>query len=217
MALASLPALAFWSAGGIPAEVRAIVVTILLFVASLLVLSWFLKRQGLSLAAIGLQPPRKDTLKRDILLLAGGTLGCLLWYYLYLGAFKALLPAEYARVAALKYSGYIQFLSEWGRTGGIIGVAALCCGMFLLAAVEELTFRGAIFNLLRREYSVKESVLWSSVLFTLVHLNPHNFPISFGVGVILALLYVKTGGLAVPITTHLAYNLSVIYLGKYLY
>jgi len=85
-------------------------------------------------------------------------------------------------------------------------MAVLCCGMLLL-----VTFRGAVFNLLKRECSMK------AALFTLVHLSPHNFPISFVVGLILSLLYIKSGGLAVPISAHLAYNLVVICLGRYLH
>ena len=210
------PALALWSAGGIPVKVRAGLVTAALFISSLLVIFKFLKKTGMNYSEIGLKPPHKETLKRDALLLVSGTLACLLWLHLYFSAFKMLLPAEYARLEALKYSGYIQFLAEWGRTGGLPGAAALCLGMLLLVAAEELAFRGMVFNLLRREYSLKGALLWSSALFTLAHLNPHNFPISFGVGLLLGLLYVKSGGLAVPISAHLAYNLAVIYLGRYM-
>lgn len=217
LALASTPALALWSAGAIPVKVRALLVTVVIFISSIFVISKFLKRLDLRYGDIGVRLPQAARLKEDLLLFAGGTLACLLWFRLYLGAFKALLPTEYARIGALKYSGYIQFLTEWGRTGGLAGAAALCGGMLLMAAMEELTFRGVIFNLLRREHSLKGTLLWSSALFTLVHLNPHNFPISFGVGLILGLLYVKSGGLAVPVSAHLAYNLAVIYLGRYLH
>lgn len=217
LALASAPALALWSADSVPVKTRALQVTAIIFISSLFVISKFLKRLGMRYADIGASLPRAATLKKDVLLFAGGTLACVLWFCLYLGAFKALLPAAYARLEALKYSGYVQFLAEWGSTGGLAGAAALCGGMLLMAALEELTFRGVIFNLLRREHSLKGALLWSSTLFTLVHLNPHNFPISFGVGLILGLLYVKSGGLAVPVSAHLAYNLAIIYLGRYLH
>lgn len=217
LALASAPALALWSAGGIPVKLRAVLVTATLFISSLLVIARFLKKQGMNYSEIGLKPAHKETLKRDALLLVSGTLACLLWIRLYFAAIKMLLPVEYAKLEALNYSGYIQFLAEWGRTGGLPGAAALCCGMLLLAAIEELTFRGVVFNCLRREYSLKGTMLWSSALFTLVHLTPHNFPISFVLGMVLSLLYVRTGSLAVPISAHLAYNLAVIYLGRYLH
>lgn len=217
LALAAAPALALWAIPGVPVQFRALLVTAVLFICSSFVIARSLKILGMNYDEIGLRLPRKETLKRDALLLVFGTSACLLWLRLYFGAFKMLLPAEYARLEALKYSGYIQFLAEWGRTGGFPGAAALCCGTLLLVAIEELAFRGVIFNYLRREHTYKEALIWSSALFTLAHLNPHNFPITFVVGLIFALLYVKSGGLVVPIFAHLAYNLSVIYFGKYLH
>lgn len=212
-----VPAFALWSTESIPVKVRAILVIATLFVSSLAVISASLKRLKLSCGEIGVKMPSKAGLKKDFILLLSGIMACLLWLRLYLGAFKMLLPTEYARVDAIKYTGYMQFLYEWGRTGGFSGAVALTFSMLLLVAIEELAFRGVVFNYLKREYSFRYALLWSSALFTIAHLNPHNFPISFAVGLILALLYVKSGGLAVPVSAHLAYNLAVIYLGRHLH
>lgn len=217
LGLAALPGLAVWSVESIPIKLRAVLVTALVFLSCLGVIVTFIKKLGLSYGEIGVKMPVRADLKKNILLFLSGTLACLAWFRLYLGAFKLLLPAEYARIDALNPTGYVQFLSAWGRAGGILGTAALWGGMLLLVITEELAFRGLIFTYLKRENSFKEALVWSSILFTFAHLNPYNFPVSFVAGLIFTLLYVKSGGLAVPVSAHLAYNLSLIYLGKYIH
>lgn len=214
--LASLPALAIWSATGIPVNVRTVLITATLFVLYVAVTDRFLKIMGMNYCEIGVELPKKEDLKKNILLWFLGTIVCIAWLLIYLGTFKMLLPVEYARIDALKYTGYLQSLSEWGKNGGFYGATALWGGMLLLTAAEELAFRGLIFSYLKRKYSLKEALIWSSALFSLAHLNLYSFPITFVLGLIFALLYKKSGGLAVPISVHLAYNLSLVYFGKLL-
>lgn len=214
--LVALPGVVIWSIESIPIKIRAILVTVMFFILCLALIDKFLKTLGMRYNEIGIKLPKKDDLKKNILLLFSGTIVCLVWLLIYLGTFKMLLPAEYARVAALKTTGYIQFLSEWGRTGGFYGTVALWCSVLLLVTIEELAFRGLIFNYMRREYSFKDALIWNTVLFTLAHINPYNFPVSFVLGLVYTMLYVKSGGLAVPISVHCAYNLSLVYFGKYL-
>jgi membrane protease YdiL (CAAX protease family) len=128
-----------------------------------------------------------------------------------------LWPLEYARVDALKSTGYVQFLSEWGRTGELFGTAVLWVSALLLATTEELAFRGLIFNYMRREYSFKDALIWNTILFTLAHMNPYNCPVSLVLGLVFTLLYVKSGGLVVPILAHSAYNLSLVYFGEFMH
>ena len=212
-----MPALAIWSAESIPVKLRAVMVIATLFILCLAVIAGFIKKLEMTYNEIGVRFPHKADLKQNVFLIFSGTITCLVWFWIYLGAFKILLPVEYARIDALKTTGYLQFLSEWGRVGGLCGTSALWGGMLLLVTTEELVFRGIIFNYLKREYSFKEALAWSASLFTLAHLNPHNFPVSFVLGLIFVLLYVKSGGLAVPISVHFAYNLFLIYFGKYMH
>jgi len=215
--LVQLPGIAIWFNESIPAKVKVPLVTVTISILFFAVIADFLKKTGMSYNEIGAKLPKKSDLKNNLLLLFMGSMACLLWAWIYLGVFKMLLPAEYARLAALKSTGYVQFLSDWGRAGGLYGTAALWGSMLLLATTEELAFRGLMFNYIQRESSFKKAVLWSSALFALVHLNLYNFPMSFVLGLLLTMLYVKSGGLTVPILTHFAYNLSLVYFGKFLH
>ncbi|MBI4655182.1 MAG: CPBP family intramembrane metalloprotease [Elusimicrobia bacterium] len=170
----------------------------------------------MSYSEIGIKLPQKTDLKKNVLLLFSGTLACLLWLRLYAAAFKMLLPAEYDRVASWKNTSYVQFLSEWGKTGEFSGIMALWGGILLLVIIEELAFRGLIFNYLRREYSFKKALIWNSALFALPHLHPYIVPIPFALGLIFTMLYVKSKGLMVPVLTHFAYNLSLSYFGEFI-
>ena len=191
--------------------------TATLFALALVVIRNFVKKLRLSYADIGWKLPGRRDLKQTSLFWVLGTSSCIVWAFLYFRAFERLLPAQYGRLTASKTTGYIQFLSEWGREGGLCGTTALWGSMLLLAAIEELTFRGIVLTSLKKEYSLKEALFWSTALFTLAHLNPYSFPVTFGLWFIFAMLYIKSGGLAAPISVHFAYNLSLVYLGKYIY
>ncbi|MCG2725817.1 MAG: CPBP family intramembrane metalloprotease [Elusimicrobia bacterium] len=210
-----LPALAIWLTESIPIKIRAILLPVILFIFCLAVINKFLKISGMNYKDIGVKLPRKDEFKKNILLFFSGTLACLMWVQIYTFAFKMFLPMQYAKLLASKTTGYTQFLSDWAKTGEFYGIATLWSSLLLLTVIEELAFRGFIFNYMRRKSSLKKALLWSSVLFTFGHLNPYSFPITFVLGLVLTLLYVKSGGLAVPISVHFTYNLSVFYLDKF--
>lgn len=211
------PALAIWFVESIPIKIRTVLVTVTLFTLSLAVIHNFVKKSGLSYGEIGWKWPERRDLTKTSLFWILGTSSCILWASLYFSAFEMLFPVQYGKLAALKTTGYIQYLFEWGRAGGFYGALVLWGSILLLATIEELTFIGIVFTSLKKEFSFTAALLWSTALFTLAHLNPYSFPVTFGLGLIFSLLYVKSGGLAVPISVHFAYNLALVYLGKYIY
>jgi membrane protease YdiL (CAAX protease family) len=75
--------------------------------------------------------------------------------------------------------------------------------------IEELTFRGFIFNALRRYAPVWVAVLGSSVLFGLAHWQPGNagalIPLA-AAGAVLALVYYRSGSLVASMLTHAMFN-----------
>jgi len=209
--LISLPPLLIWETESIPIKIRAVLVTLMIFVLCFILINGFLKKLGMKYEEIGLKWPEKGSFSKNAQLLFSGTALSLIWVFIYINGFKLIFPVQYSKLAALKYTGYIQFLSEWGRSGEFLGVVSLWCSMLLLATVEESAFRGLIFTYIRRQYSFKKALLWSTILFTAIHLNPYNFPVIFVLGLIYAMLYVKSGGLALPILAHFCYNLSMHY------
>lgn len=72
--------------------------------------------------------------------------------------------------------------------------------------VEELFFRGLLLRSLENRWGRAWAVALSSLIFGAVHLEPLQFPALVAVGVILALLAVRTGRLGPGIFAHIAFN-----------
>ena len=77
--------------------------------------------------------------------------------------------------------------------------------------IEEILFRGIILNGLLKKYSPAKAILFSSLLFSLIHGNlPQMFNALF-FGILLGLIYIKTKSLYAVIFTHIIANtLSII-------
>ena len=75
--------------------------------------------------------------------------------------------------------------------------------------MEELFFRGIIFQKLAIKKNPVKGLVISALLFTVVHFR-HDVISLFTVGVTLALLYLKTKQIIVPIICHFFYNLIVL-------
>jgi uncharacterized protein len=96
----------------------------------------------------------------------------------------------------------------------------LVAGFVLLACVaapffEELTFRGVVFNALLRYCPSWLAVLLSAVIFGLAHLQPGNagaiMPLAIG-GVVLAVVYYRSGSLIASMVTHSLFNTFTVVL-----
>lgn len=73
--------------------------------------------------------------------------------------------------------------------------------------IEELIFRGIILNGLLRKYSPVKSIVISSVLFGIVHLNPWQFIGAFIIGLVSGWVYYRTRKLTLSIMIHFVNNL----------
>jgi membrane protease YdiL (CAAX protease family) len=88
-------------------------------------------------------------------------------------------------------------------------------GAILAPIVEELLFRGLLYQWLRGRAGVAAAVLLSAALFAVVHFIPLLIPALFAVGIILALVFEWTKSLWITITLHFFQNalgISVIFL-----
>ncbi len=93
------------------------------------------------------------------------------------------------------------------------GVIAVAIAPF----VEELTFRGFLFNVLRRYAPVWLAATLSGLVFGLSHGSPTALVPLAGSGIVLAYVYERTGSLPASMLTHAlfnAINLALIALGK---
>ncbi len=87
---------------------------------------------------------------------------------------------------------------------GLIGMLALVGGLMPLA--EELLFRGLFYGWLRERWGVPAAVVVSALLFSVLHGIAWLAPALFVVGVILALVYEKSGSLWVAVLVHGLFN-----------
>jgi uncharacterized protein len=136
-------------------------------------------------------------------------------------------------IAALTYLGYIVFAlfyallvqpeqeditRDLGFDEG--GLGAVAAGILIVAVAplsEEIFFRGFMFGGLRRRFPVWLAAAVAGLIFGLLH---YTGPDSIGVvpqlavfGILLALLYERTGSLWPPIMLHVVNNsLALVYL-----
>jgi len=82
---------------------------------------------------------------------------------------------------------------------------------FLTVAVaapllEEVLFRGIVLDGFLKNYNPTKAIVWSAVIFGLVHLNPYQFIPAFLIGLIMGWIYWKTGSLWLCILIHFINN-----------
>ena len=73
-------------------------------------------------------------------------------------------------------------------------------------AIEEMVFRGVIFNALRARMGLLTSVLISAGLFSAMHMSIVNFVPLMAVGILLAYAYARTRNLWTSMTAHAVFN-----------
>ncbi|MFC1576109.1 lysostaphin resistance A-like protein [Candidatus Omnitrophota bacterium] len=112
------------------------------------------------------------------------------------------------------------FLAEKDTT--IIIVSSLIAAVFG-PVIEEIFFRGVMYNAIKRKTGVFWSIMITSALFSFLHTHAASYflvgflPIMV-LGMVLAYLYEKTGSLVPSITLHILNNtgsLALVFLFKY--
>ncbi len=146
-----------------------------------------------TLSEIGLHPPEL----RDV---RAGVLGAIA---MYIVAEAAALVQKFA----FHIEGTQAAVQLFGTTHDrrlIYGLVALA--VFFAPFVEELIFRGFVFNALLRYAPVGLAAAGSGIVFGLAHFDKTAFfPLACG-GFVLALVYYRTGSLASSMLTHGTFN-----------
>ncbi len=78
--------------------------------------------------------------------------------------------------------------------------------IFLAPFLEELLFRGILFQLWRKMWGFTEGMILSSLLFAMIH---DDIPGSLLFGIVMCLLYARTGSFLIPFVCHSTYNTLV--------
>ena len=120
---------------------------------------------------------------------------------------KQLLPefTEQQQVQDLRAS-FFEIIS---RDGIII--------IFLAPIIEEVVFRGLFYAALKSYFPWIVSLIFSSVVFSLIHENILAFTLLFSLSLLLTFIYELYGKLFYPILIHSCFNITMlflIYIGK---
>jgi len=82
---------------------------------------------------------------------------------------------------------------------------AILIGSFIGPIFEEIVFRKMIIDRTVR-YGEKAAILFSALCFGMYHMNLFQFFYTFGFGLILGYIYVRSGDVKLPIILHIAIN-----------
>ena len=204
-------------------NVALVGLTIGLFWAGVFVARSFGGKVGYSLAPLGFTRPRGG-------LLAGIGVGVAVG----VGAVIASIPVNLATTFVLDRLGYsteraiqgpfMRGLFHWVQESPDTAIPAIILVVMIFGpAVEELVFRGALFNGLNRlgrlilgvsggsrrtarRVSFALAALISSVVFALLHLEPTLLPVLLILAVVLCVLFERTGSLLPTFVAHATFN-----------
>lgn len=106
-----------------------------------------------------------------------------------------------------------QFSNEVqeGLLRGDIWAQVLGLGI-LVPVMEEVLFRGLIYNRLKKYVPLWTAVLGGAAIFALYHGNMVQILFAFPMGLLIILLYEKWNSLSIPIVFHIGANLSTVLL-----
>lgn len=76
--------------------------------------------------------------------------------------------------------------------------------------VEEIFFRGFLYNALKKRAGITGAMLLTSFAFAALHAHPVGFLPIMIIGMVLAYLYEKTGTLVAPVAAHMIHNVSMV-------
>lgn len=80
----------------------------------------------------------------------------------------------------------------------------------LVPVMEELLFRGLVYQRMKKYFPVSVSILLGAAVFALYHGNMVQILFAFPMAVVMLLMYEKWKCLLVPVVFHMAVNLSTV-------
>lgn len=163
------------------------------------------------LLKIYFKPNSDDKRSVDVNYTRSITLSCLLMILL--------LTISFRLITLVSFNPIMNYLASKSKMLHYIKEIASQTNPYLLVLeitligpiIEEILFRGIILNGLLKKYTPAKAILFSSLLFSLIHGNlPQMFNALF-FGILLGLIYIKTKSLYAVIFTHIIANtLSII-------
>lgn len=189
--------LAAWPAAALSAGLGhrlALVNVLVVEGAFVLALAWLLRRRRLGLWHLGLGRPRLEHV-RDGVRAYFSVLPALLLLALVFSRFHG---GDFARQEAFVMLREISSPLDLLLALVVIGLAA--------PFLEEVIFRGFLQGTLRNMMGPARAVVFSALVFAVLHFSPFLLPPIFLLGIAFALLYERTGSLWPPVVMHALNN-----------
>ena len=101
--------------------------------------------------------------------------------------------------------------TDWESSS--IDIAFLFLSVAIVTPIaEELFFRGYLLDAINRKHGDWTAIIWSSILFGLVHIDPFTIGSAFIGGIIYGWLRMRTGSLLPSIACHMVWNMLALIL-----
>ncbi len=123
------------------------------------------------------------------------------FYLIILGVILSLMYNVFAY-----YLNFVLKTSLFDNSNNI-AITLLSTGI-LGPIIEELIFRGIIYNELKSKYSNMKSILITTIFFAIIHINIIQILYALIIGFILIFVYEKYNNIKAPIILHMASNIT---------
>lgn len=114
------------------------------------------------------------------------------------------------------YAGWTKMSAEYERVSanqyGISLVAGVIIYGLCSPFIEEVIFRGIIYNRLKRIFPVTMSIVLSALLFGMFHGNIVQGVYGFLMGFLITLFYERYNSFLIPVLMHMVANISIYVL-----
>ena len=115
-------------------------------------------------------------------------------------------------ILSLMYNVFAYYLNFALKTSlfdnnSNVAITLLSTGI-LGPIIEELIFRGIIYNELKSKYSNMKSILITTIFFAIIHINIIQILYALIIGFILIFVYEKYNNIKAPIILHMASNIT---------
>ncbi len=99
--------------------------------------------------------------------------------------------------------------TNWGSSS--IDIAFLFLSVAIVTPIaEELFFRGYVLDAINRKHGDWTAIIWSAMLFGLVHIDPFTMGQAFMGGIIYGWIRMRTGSLLPSIACHMMWNMLAL-------
>ena len=99
--------------------------------------------------------------------------------------------------------------TDWGSSS--IDIAFLFLSVAIVTPIaEELFFRGYVLDAINRKHGDWTAIIWSAILFGLVHVDPFTMGQVFIGGIIYGWIRMRTGSLLPSIACHMMWNMLAL-------